>query len=100
MGVRLTRTAVVDRGKAGEAMQFAAAVTDYISENWGISIIWGVEVGGTFGKIHWASDYANMAQLEETFGKTMTDEGYRSLLADANDFFITGKTEDTIIYTM
>lgn len=100
MGVRLTRTAVVDRGKEDEAMQFAAAVTDYISENWGISIIWGVEVGGTFGKIHWAADYADMAQLEETFGKTMTDEGYRKLLSDSNDLFIPGETADTIIYTM
>lgn len=100
MGVRLTRTAVVDRGKEDEAMQFAAAVTNYISENWGISIIWGVEVGGTFGKVHWSADYADMAELELTFGKTMTDEGYRKLLSEANDLFIAGRTEDTIIYTM
>lgn len=100
MGVRLTRTAVVDRGKVDEAMMFAAAVTNYITANWGISMIWGVEVGGTFGKVHWADDYANMAQLEEILRKTMTDEGYRSLLADATDLFIAGRTEDTIIYTM
>jgi hypothetical protein len=100
MGVRLTSTAVVDRVKVDEAMVFAAAVTNYITENWGISIVWGVEVGGTFGKVHWAGDQADMAQLEEILGKTMTDEGYRSLLADSNDLFIAGKTEDTIIYTM
>ena len=81
-------------------MQFAATVTSYIEENWGISIIWGVEVGGTFGKVHWAADYRDMAHLEETFGRTMTDEGYRKLLADANDLFIAGATTDTIIYTM
>jgi len=100
MGVRLARTAVVDRGKVDETMMFAAAVTNYITVHWGISMIWGVEVGGTFGKVHWAGDYANMAQLEEMLGKTMTDEGYRNLLADAPDLFIPGKTEDTIIYTM
>ena len=100
MGVRLTRTAVVDRGKADEAMEFAAAVTSYISENWGISIIWGMEIGGTFGRVHWFSDYANMAHLEQTYGMTMSDEGYRQLLADANDLFITGETKDTLVYTM
>ncbi len=100
MGVRLNRTAVVDRGKADEAMQFAATVTDYIRENWGISITWGVEVGGTFGKVHWFSDYTDMAHLEQTLGMTMSDEGYRQLLADANDLFVTGETTDTLVYTM
>ena len=100
MGVRLTRTAVVDRGKDDEAMQFAAAVTNYVSENWGVSIIWGMVVGGTYGKVYWASDYENMAALEETFGKATTDEGYRKLLSEATDLFITGETEDTLVFTM
>ena len=100
MGVRLNRTAVVERGKADEAMQFAADVTSYIKENWGIPIMWGMEVGGTFGKVHWFADYTDMAQLEETLGRSMTDEGYRKLLDDSADLFIVGETTDTLVYTM
>lgn len=100
MGVRLDRTAVVDRGKANEAMKFAAAVSSYIEDNWGIPMTWGMEVGGTFGTVHWFADYTDMAQLEETLGRTMTDEGYQKLLEDAADLFVVGETSDTIVYTM
>ena len=100
MGVRLNRTAVIDRGKGNEAMAFAAEVTAYIQDNWGIDIIWGVEIGGTWGKVHWFSDYDNMGHLEEVFGRTMTDEGYRSLLEKSADVFIPDATQDTLVYTM
>ncbi len=100
MGVRLNRTALVDRAKADEAMAFAAEVTAYINDHWGVPIIWGMEVGGVFGKVHWFADYENMAQLEETLGRTMTDPGYRALLDKAADVFVTGATEDTLVYTM
>jgi hypothetical protein len=98
--VRLDRAAVVDRGKKDEAMTFAAEVTAHVKDNWGIDIIWGMEVGGTFGKVNWFSDYDNMAHLEETFGRTMTDEGYRSLLEKAADVFFPNATQDTLVYTM
>jgi hypothetical protein len=100
MGVRLNRTAVFEPDKADEAMQFAAEVTSYINENWGISIIWGMEVGGTYGKVHWFANYTDMAQMEETLDRTMSDEGYRKLLADSAGLFVVGETTDTLVYTM
>jgi hypothetical protein len=100
MSVRLNRTAVVERGKANEAMQFAAEVSSYIEDNWGIPMTWGMEIGGTYGKVHWFADYVDMAQMEQNLGHTMTDEGYQQLMAKATDLFVVGKTTDTLIYTM
>lgn len=100
MGVRMNRTAIIDRGKADEAVAFAGEIAKYVQENWGVSVGWGMEVGGTFGKVHWFVDYENMAQYEESLGRTMTDEGYRKLLESAADLFVVGQSEDTLVYMM
>ena len=60
---------------------------------------WGLEFGGTLGTVYWYSDYDSLAQLEELFGRTMTDEPYQDLIRTANELFA-GPPEDTIVYTM
>lgn len=99
MGIRLHRTAVIDRGKTNEALAFAAAVSSYLNENHGLDISWGVEVGGTVGKVHWYVDYEDMAALEASLMKTMNDEGYQNLVDTVNDVFA-GNAEDTLVATM
>lgn len=100
MGVRFQRTSIVAPGKGDEAREFAAAISAYVTETFGTELIWGVEIGKTFGKIYWYVDYPNMTELETAFQLTMTDEGYRKLVDDASDLFLAGQTEDTIVYTM
>lgn len=100
MGVRFERTALVAPGKREDAMQFAGAIAGYVGETFGTELTWGIEVGGAFGRIHWYADYANMAELEIDFGRTMSDEGYLKLVDDAEDVFLPGRTEDKIVYTM
>jgi len=99
MGVRLDRSIVIARGKNREATGFAASVSDYFENLTGIPLLWGLEVGGTVGKIHWFADYENMASLEASLGLTMTDEGYQRLLDTSVDYF-SGAAEDTLVYTM
>ena len=99
MGVRFTRSGLVSRGKAKEATAFAAQISEYIKENLGVPVTWGMEIGGTLGTMHWHVDYTDMAQLEKALGWTMTDEGYQKLIDDAIDLF-DGAPTDTIIYTM
>lgn len=99
MGWRLHRSIVVERGKRPEATEFAANVSAYIEENWGVPVTWGFEVGGTVGKVHWWSDYKDMGHLEEILGKSMTDQGYHDLLDSVVDAFV-GAAEDTLVYTM
>ncbi len=99
MGVRFDRSIVIARGKNREATEFAAAGSTYMGEWTGVPIIWGLEIGGTVGKIHWYADYENMAGLEAVLGQTMTDDGYQQLLDSSVDAFV-GAAEDTLVYTM
>ena len=100
MSIRFHRTALAEGDKVDEAGAFAAEVTKYVTENWGLTMIWGWQVGGTYITVHWFVDYANMTEMEAALGRTMTDEGYRKLLGKAQDYFVTGTVEDTIVYTM
>ena len=99
MGVRFTRTAVIAAGQRDEALAFAAEVKSYVEEHFGTPVTWGLQLGGTLGKIHWYSDYENLAEFEKLLGQTMTDEGYTKLIASAGDLFAAAP-EDTLVYTM
>jgi hypothetical protein len=99
MGVRLNRSILIARGRNDEASKFAGDVSSYLEELTGIEVTWGVEIGGTVGKIHWYADYENLAALEAAFNHAESDEGYNKLLATGNDLF-EGHPEDTWVYTM
>jgi len=99
MGVRIDRSSVVARGKTDEASKFAGDISSYYGELTGVEVIWGYEVGGTMGKIHWYADYENLAAFEAALGLVMSDAGYGELAAKGNDLFV-GPTEDTLVYTM
>ena len=100
MAIRFQRTAVVAGAKNQDAVSFAAEISTYATENLGIPTSWGLQVGGTLATLHWFSDFADMTELEAGLVKTLTDAGYTEALAKAEDFFIEGRTEDTIIYMM
>ena len=99
MGVRFDRTVVIDGGKRDEALAFAAEVSSYVEEHFGVAIVWGLEVGGTLGKIHWYADYENLAEFERVLGQTMTDEAYLKLVEPGGELFVAAP-EDTLVYTM
>ena len=99
MGVRFTRTAVIAAGKRDEALAFTAEVASYVEEHFGTAVTWGLQLGGTVGKIHWYSDYENLAEFEKLLGQTMTDEGYLKVIETAGDLFVAAP-EDTLVYTM
>ena len=98
MGVRLNRSILVARGKNDEASKFASDVSSYLEELTGIKLIWGSEIGGTVGRIHWYADYENLAALEAAFNQAASDEGYNKLLVTGNDLF-EGHPEDVWVYT-
>ncbi|NHZ70163.1 MAG: hypothetical protein GWP18_00805 [Proteobacteria bacterium] len=97
MGVRLNRSTIIARGKNQEASEFATKVSRYIEENTGIPVVWGLEIGGTVGKVHWFADYESLGALEAAFGQLEGDEGYQALLDGSVDVFV-GAAEDTWVY--
>lgn len=99
MGVRLNRSIVIARGKGDEASKYAGDICSYLEELTGVPVIWGLEVGGTVGKMHFYADYENFAALETAFAVSSADAGYGELLAAGDDLFV-GAAEDTWVYTM
>lgn len=99
MGVRLDRSIVIARGKNDAALKYAGDVSSYVEELTGVQVIWGLEVGGTVGKIHFYADYENFAALETALGLLMSDAGYGENVATNADLFV-GAPEDTWVYTM
>lgn len=100
MAIRFHRTALVAGVRGQEAAAFAAEISKYVTESMGMPTVWGMQVGGTFGRVHWFTDYENMTEFEAGLVKTLTDDGYISVLAKAKDLFIEGSSEDSIIYMM
>lgn len=100
MALRFQRTALVAGVKNQEAVAFAAEISKYATETLGMPTAWGLQVGGTFARLHWFTDFANMTEFEAGLVKTITDAGYIEVLAKAEDLFVEGRTEDSIIYMM
>lgn len=100
MAIRFHRASLAMGSTGQEAGEFAAEITQYVTENLGIPTTWGLQVGGTNGLVHWFSEFEDMAALEAGLAKTLTDPGYLAILAKGNDLFVEGSTQDTIIYMM
>lgn len=100
MAIRFHRTALVTGVKGQEAAAFATEICAYSTETLGIHTTWGLQVGGTYGTMHWFSDFADMAGFDDAVVKTLTDPGYNAIMAKAEDLFVEGTTEDEIIYMM
>jgi hypothetical protein len=79
---------------------FATEISTYVSETLGMPTTWGIQVGGTFMTLHWFTDYASMADLEAALVTVLADAGYLDILAKAQDLFVEGRSEDSIIYLM
>jgi hypothetical protein len=99
MAIRFHRTSLVAGVKGQEAGAFAAEVCKYVTDK-GMPTTWGVQAGGAFGKMHWFTDYPDMAAFEAGMVMSLTDPGYLAILAKAEGLFIEGSTQDTIIYMM
>ena len=100
MAIRFHRTSLVVGVKGQEAAAFAAEICEYSTETLGIPTTWGMQVGGTYGTLHWFSDFADMAGFDAGVMKTLTDPGYLAIMAKAEGLFVEGTTEDSLIYMM
>lgn len=99
MAIRLIRTAVAGTGNAQEIAAFATKVCDYLGKM-GVTVTWGMEVGGTFGKVYWFQDVPDLATYDANNLRLMSDAGYNELIATARDLFIAGSVEDRLVRTM
>jgi hypothetical protein len=99
MAVRFQRTAVAVPGKGAEAMAFAAEVAEYFTTTFGVEVTWGMEIGGTYGRLHWFVDYDDLAQFEAVNLRGMGDHEYVGMLARGEQLFLAGQAEDTLVWS-
>jgi hypothetical protein len=100
MAIRFHRVGLVASVKGEEAAAFAAEISQYLTETLGMPTTWGWQLGGTYGAMHWFTDYADMAAFAMGLVKTTTDPGYLAILAKADGLFLEGSVEDSIVYLM
>ncbi len=98
---RLHRTALAKRDKVREAHVWAKEVTEYLSAAYApVTIQAYAERFGDVGKIHFFSDYPDLATLERLMGQWKGDEKYRAMLERARELFvdeIEGSFHDTLM---
>ena len=100
MGIRFNRHGMIAPGKRAEAVAFSAEVSAYFTQNWGVPLTWGMEVGGAWGTVHWFAEYDSLAQFEEIAAKSLADEGMAALMDKGADLFLAGSFKDTLVMTM
>lgn len=99
MGVRFQRTGVAAPGKSAEAMAFAAEIAEYFTATFGVTVTWGVQIGGTYLTVYWFADYDGLAQFEAVNGQQMTNQEYMAKVVRGEQLFVAGLGGDTLVWT-
>lgn len=98
---RFQRTAQVRSGKGAEAIQWAKEIAKYLNEKYPPASYQAyIELFGDFGKVHWHSDFEDLATFEKINAQLMTDQEYGARLNEAGELFIEGGTHDTLIQSL
>lgn len=99
MGVRFMRKSRIARGKADEAIAFAADIATHWKDTYNTEVTWGFELGGDVGTLYWWADHESLAAYETEMMASMANEETNKLLNDAIDLF-QASPQDKIIVTM
>ena len=98
---RFQRTAQIRSGKNVEAIQWAKKLTEYLNKKYApVSMQAYTERFGDYGKVHWFTDFEDLATFEKINAQLMTDQEYGAKLNEAGELFIEGGTHDTLIQSL
>ena len=92
--VRFTRTAVAAIGMFPEAIEFAKEISAYMRANFGTNT---KVFADTEGSIYWITDYADFSEFGRIRAAVTSDEGYWARIKKAQDLFLDGSVQDTVI---
>jgi hypothetical protein len=78
------------------ALRFAAEVTGYLNKTYGTHLRFGIRI---FGKpqLFWEMETESVDKLTALNAKLMQDREYAKMLENADDLFVDGSLEDTIV---
>ena len=90
------RSVTIDSGKQVSAMAFAHEIAAYVRDKHGVDIRIGVPIGGNPNRVGWSAQYENLAALEASQTKMLSDPKYLELVAKGQQNFIPGTAYDEI----
>jgi hypothetical protein len=97
-----TRTARLAGGKFREAMAWAIAITENVTETSGFHVNLQTRVfSPETGTLAWSTIVPDLATLEAGFDKLMVDDNYNDLTAKGSEYILPGSLHDglgTIVY--
>jgi hypothetical protein len=98
---RSQRTARIRPGKLVEAFQWAREIAEYTNEKYApVSTQAYSEVFGDYGKVHWHTDFEDLATYEKASAQLMADQEYWAMLNEGAELFIEGSVHDTLIQSL
>jgi Family of unknown function (DUF6039) len=98
---RFQRTAQARSGKGAEAIQWAKKISEYLNKKFApLSNQAYTEVFGDYFKVHWYTDFEDLAAYEKITVQLLTDQEYWAMLNEGAALFIEGATRDTLIQSL
>jgi hypothetical protein len=98
--IRFTRSAQLNPAKFMEAITWAKEVAEFMNKKYGIQMTVYINNFGEYGKIHWISDYNDLAAMEK-FGKQfLADPEYWTKISRGSDLLMRGSVFDTVMQSL
>ena len=80
--------------KAQEAIEWALKVADYVNKKHDSNVEVLMNVTGVQTEVHWMARAESVGEVEELFGKLLSDPEYKKMLDEAEGLFVDGTLRD------
>jgi hypothetical protein len=80
--------------KAQEAIEWALKVADYVNKKYDTNVEVLMNVTGAQTELHWFARGESVGEIEELFGKLLSDAGYKKMLEESEGLFVDGTLKD------
>jgi hypothetical protein len=80
--------------KSQQAIAWALKVADYINKKYNTNVEVLLNATGIQTEVHWMARGKSIGEIEQLFGKLLTDSEYQKILAENEGLFIDGTLRD------
>jgi hypothetical protein len=80
--------------KAQEAIGWALKVAEYINNKYNSNVEVLLNVTGIQSEVHWMAHGKSVGEIEQLFGKLLSDPEYKKILAENAGLFVDGTLRD------
>jgi len=97
--VRMVRKAQVDSSDVARVREWIKRYSAYLSDAdpERVTVTSWMEIYGSYGKVYWMIDAPSLAVLDEYLERLPSEAGYRQILMDGSELFVSGQTSDMLL---